>query len=155
MLRMNKFILVVATVFSVSFLLIQPVSGQGADTVAGKTYTVWASQSFGAPPFPPFQDCAVFTLTTMDLLGCPGPGALSEFPLFGALTSLFLVQNACAGFLPALIGTSLDGGVFGAADVMGGILLNANAPPDTFGIEGVRDSGCFLGAQESNPYNAP
>ena len=43
--------------------IVEAADGEGVppgSSPSGKTYTVWISQSFAPPPFPPFQDCMRF-----------------------------------------------------------------------------------------------
>ena len=159
---MKRYMLAVSALLAVCFLLTQSVGAQDASIVSGRDYDVWVSQSFGAPPFPPFHDCARFQGGQMclDLCGDCGP-ILFEAPLFGGGFGMTFwgAFVPCNGLNLTFIGTSLDGAGFGAANVMGGFGLGA-AELATFGTQGVENPACTVDMPDAlsegeNPYSAP
>lgn len=132
---------------------VQPASA----TVRGKQYSIWVSPSFGVSPYPPFQDCATFTQTTMDFAGC-GDGQngviASETNLGSAALTLWVGIEPCSGLNLLAIGTSFDGSTLPiGADVMGGSIIGLTEG-SSFGIEGVRDQcPAPLSLDGGNPYS--
>jgi hypothetical protein len=137
-------------------LMTAGVSAAGeAQTVKGKTYDLWVSQSFAGPPYDPFHDCAIFTASTMSLAQCADAGPLTDVPLFGTpIFSLWLGTVPCGGLDLFFMGTSFDGSAIGAVDVMGGFGWGITEST-TFGAEGVANPGCVLVQTDGvNPYSA-
>ena len=113
--------------------------------VANKTYEVWFSRSFDAPPFVPLRDCWHFTDTTMTTDQCGDVGPLVEFPLFGASGfSLWIGQVPCQGQNLIFFGTSYDGAIF----PLGGNVVSATGVGVTQGFtlaaEGFENPSCSI-----------
>ena len=130
--------------------LLSPGNQQGplgrpgeAQTVANKTYEVWASQASDPAPFFPGRDCLRFTATTMTSDACGDTGAFVEFPLFSTPgLSLWIGQVPCSGANLVYFGTSYDGAVL----PLGGNVVSASVvgltQGSTIALEGFENAAC-------------
>ena len=114
-----------------------------AQTVASKTYEVWASQASDPAPFFPGRDCLRFTATTMTSDACGDTGAFVEFPLFSTPgLTLWIGQVPCSGANLVYFGTSYDGAVL----PLGGNTVSASVvgltQGSTIALEGFENAAC-------------
>jgi hypothetical protein len=133
-------------------------SGEDCRSGASKTYEVWISQSFAAPPYAPFHDCLTLTQNSISLLSCSAGGpAVVEPDVVGSLVGIIPV---CGGSPLNLLflGNALDGTDIGfQADTIGGIIAGIDQLT-TFGFEGIRNDGCFLSSGDTDdplPLSTP
>ena len=162
---MRRFLVGFVTVFVVAALtwfavgtFMSPSSTEAVGEPAspsGKTYDTWVSQSFAAPPFPPFLDCFKFNADGSFETAQLGPGGSWSLSFGGTPFAIWRATHPAGGANLLFIGTSYDGSTIGVADVAGGIGIGT-VFGDTFGVEGVADAGCQLGvgAAGGNPYSS-
>ena len=117
-----------------------------SNVVAGRTFSVWVSPSFGVSPYAPFQDCARFSANQMCLDGCGDCGALVEAPLVPPLINLWVGQVPCGTLNLVWVGTSIDlAAAPDGANVMSASGLSATSAI-SYAMEGVEDPNCVLPA---------
>ena len=122
----------------------EPLGRPGeAQTVANKTYEVWASRASGAPPFFPGRDCVRFTATTISSDVCGDSGAFVEFPLFSTPgLTLWIGNLPCQGANLVYFGTSYDGAVLPlAGNVMSASVVGLTQG-STIALEGFENADC-------------
>ena len=117
-----------------------------AETVANKTYKVWASRGSGAAPFVPGQDCVRFTGATISSDACGDVGLFVEFPLFSTPgLTLWIGSVPCQGANLVYFGTSYDGA---AVLPLGGNVMSASvvglSQGWTLSLEGFENPSCSI-----------
>jgi len=148
-------VMTTAVVLGMVSLFVMPGLSQApsmASSVMNKTYSLWVSQSFAAPPYPPFQDCARFSKTQMCLAQCGDCGPLSEVQLGDV--SIWTAKIPCGGLNLLFQGVSRNGPQLPAV----GATVVGLTQQSNFGAEGLQDQSCSIGPSRvagGTPYSKP